>query len=295
MGPDHAIRLAAFKWLEEQSALYNNAIPRGILTHGFQFRGQIVSLIGQRGIWKPRMMELPISITTSPDGPYRDVLTDDDYIEYRYQGTDPNAWDNALLRETWKTNTPLIYFFKLQKGSYFAMWPAFIQGDDQSSLTFTVSVDDHQAIGDNIADDASVIGRRSYVTRLVKQRLHQSKFRVDVLGAYKEQCTLCRLKHTELLDAAHIIPDSEPDGEPVVQNGLSLCKIHHAAYDHNIIGINPDYEVRIREDVLEEIDGPMLKFGLQSLDRTVIQLPKRKGDWPDRERLERRWSGFLGA
>jgi len=41
-----------------------------------------------------------------------------------------------------------------------------------------------------------------------------------------------------------------------VPNGLALCKIHHAAFDMNILGIRPDHVVEIRTDVLEERDGP---------------------------------------
>ena len=43
------------------------------------------------------------------------------------------------------------------------------------------------------------------------------------------RCALCRLRHQELLDAAHITPDSEAEGEPLVSNGVVLCKLHHAA------------------------------------------------------------------
>ena len=52
--------------------------------------------------------------------------------------------------------------------------------------------------------------------------------------------TLCKLRHAELLDAAHIIADANDEGLPIVPNGLALCKIHHAAFDKNIIGISPD-------------------------------------------------------
>jgi predicted restriction endonuclease len=56
-------------------------------------------------------------------------------------------------------------------------------------------------------------------------------------GASNEQkCAVCSLRHGELLDAAHIIGDGKPDGIPIVPNGLSLCKIHHAAYDTNLLG-----------------------------------------------------------
>ena len=30
-------------------------------------------------------------------------------------------------------------------------------------------------------------------------------------------------------------------GQPVVSNGLPLTKIHHAAFDAHLIGIDPDY------------------------------------------------------
>ena len=113
-----------------------------------------------------------------------------------------------------------------------------------------------------------------------------------VLDAYSDNCTVCHLKHAELLDAAHIIPDGKPRGELVVPNGLSLCKIHHAAFDNNIIGITPDYVIKVRDDVMEEHDGPMLRHGLQELHDHKIILPHHKTDWPDRERLEVRRGEF---
>ena len=83
------------------------------------------------------------------------------------------------------------------------------------------------------------------------------------MRAYETRCAVCSLGHRELLDAAHVIPDSDPRGEPIVTNGLALCKIHHAAYDRDIIGIRPDYVVEVHTRLLDEIDGPMLKYGLQ--------------------------------
>ena len=53
-------------------------------------------------------------------------------------------------------------------------------------------------------------------------------------------------------------------GAPVVPNGLSLCKIHHAAYDENFLGVRPDLVVEVRADV-DQIDGPMLRHGLQEM------------------------------
>jgi putative restriction endonuclease len=196
----------------------------------------------------------------------------------------------------------MVYFHSIRPGRYQAIWPVFILHDDPLGLRVRVAIDPAYgdlSIASRVSFDESFrkadseIGVRKYVTALTKQRLHQSAFREFVLDAYSRQCTICKLQHSELLDAAHIISDSEADGLPIVQNGLSLCKIHHAAYDRNILGISPDYVVRIREDILEEVDGPMLKYGLQSMEGSKLNLPKRKSDYPDRDRLDRRFQRFV--
>jgi putative restriction endonuclease len=113
-----------------------------------------------------------------------------------------------------------------------------------------------------------------------------------VLDAYKRQCAFCRLRHAELLDAAHIVPDSEESGDPIVSNGLALCKIHHAAFDRQFIGVSPDYKIIVREDILYENDGPMLKHGIQELHNKTLLLPSNSRNWPDQERLEERFILF---
>jgi putative restriction endonuclease len=143
--------------------------------------------------------------------------------------------------------------------------------------------------------DPDIEVRRAYLTAGVRRRLHQRGFRERVLRAYREQCAFCRLKHLELLDAAHIIPDTEPDGEPVVKNGISLCKLHHAAFDKFLLGITPDYMIQVRQDVLKEKDGPMLIHGLQGLHQSKIILPKRTELRPNRDLLERRYQQFMTA
>lgn len=55
-----------------------------------------------------------------------------------------------------------------------------------------------------------------------------------------------RLRHADLLDAAHVLPDTHPPGIPVVPNGLARCKIHYAAYDRNILGVRPNLQRRRR-------------------------------------------------
>jgi putative restriction endonuclease len=287
------IRLAAFSWLEEQCRIYDDVLPRKVLELGFPFQGEYITLMGQTGIWKPRQMQLPISITTTINSPYSDK-PGDKYIGYSYRGTDPGHRDNVGLRICMQKQIPLIYFFAVMPGKYIASWPTYIIADNIQQLTFTAAVDEARiAFNQNVQEDAEAYIRRGYITSNVKVRIHQRTFRERVLYAYQTQCALCRLRHRELLDAAHIIADSEEQGEPLVSNGLSLCKIHHAAFDKNIIGITPDYTIKIRQDILEETDGPMLKYGIQSLENHRLILPLHKKDWPDRERLEQRYGEFL--
>jgi len=129
----------------------------------------------------------------------------------------------------------------------------------------------------------------------VRHRLHQQAFRARVLEAYRTRCALCRLRHQELLDAAHIIADAKPEGEPVVSNGLALCKLHHAAFDRHFLAVRPDYLIEIRQSVLEEEDGPMLLHGLKEMHRQPILLPHSEALRPDRGRLEERYEAFLRA
>ena len=302
---EESIRLAAFEWLKEQTALHGETLPRTLLERGFSFQGEHVTLVGASGIWKPRQFEIvPISITSTVKGPYDDAFSDDGLLIYRYRGTDPGHRDNRGLAEAMRTRTPLIYFYGVVPGRYLPVWPVFVVRNDPGRLQCMVAVDPGYALADQSSagtsmydhdDDDSSLSVRRYVTAFTRRRLHQLSFRERVIAAYDEHCTICALHHRELLDAAHIVPDNQERGDPVVPNGLSLCKIHHAAYDGNILGITPDYEVRIRGDILEEIDGPMLRYGLQELHKKSILLPRSKKNLPDRERLELRYQQFRRA
>lgn len=294
------IRLAAFNWLRELVALNGDVLPRLLLEKGFEFEGERITLIGPQGIWKPKVFEqIPLSITTIYEGPYEDSFTKEGFLQYRYRGTDPFHRVNIGLREAMRKQVPLIYFHSIVPGKYLSVWPVFIIADDPATLSFTIAADDVSSIkhyltsgGSTMVSDGQEYAKRNYITSAVKNRLHQKSFRERVLQAYKEQCAFCRLKHTQLLDAAHIISDSEELGDPIVSNGLSLCKIHHAAFDCNIIGVSPDFIIEVRDDVLHEVDGPMLKHGIQELQSQKIILPYSKSSWPDRERLDIRYRRF---
>jgi putative restriction endonuclease len=299
---DRAIRLAAFAWLREQERTHGDVLPWSLLSAGFAFGGRRVPLVGQQGIFKPAVLpRLPLSIRTSAGGPYDDAFGADGLLRYRYRGTDPHFHENVRLREAMRLRVPLIYLHGVVEGRYLTVWPVYLVGDDPARLTFTVAADDQAFVeewaGRPLTSGVAAEGteRRAYITATVLRRLHQRGFRERVLQAYRDCCALCRLRHKELLDAAHIVPDADPAGVPSVRNGLALCKLHHAAFDGSLLGVRPDYRIEVRPDVLQERDGPMLIHGLQGLHERMIELPRSAAARPDPALLEIRYQRFKAA
>ncbi len=298
------MRLAAFDFLAREQTRNGGVFPASVLNEGFVFEGQQVRLKGQQGIFKPAILpSLPLSITTAPIDPRRPRPYDDGFssdgsiLYYRYRGTNPEHFENVGLRRLMKERCPLVYFHGIERATYLAAWPVYVVADEPSRLRFLVQVEAARfsEAAPTEPDDAEAPLRRRYATHEVRVRLHQQEFRVRVLRAYRERCALCRLRYETLLDAAHITPDSDPLGEPLISNGVALCKLHHAAFDQDFIAIRPDYTIEVRADVLEEHDGPMLLHGLQEMHGRAIVLPANQGLRPDRLRLEERYEQFRRA
>lgn len=291
---DDYVRSAAFEWLTEQVGQHGDVLPWALLISGFDLAGERVPLLSMQGIFKPRVMAYPLSIRTSYGGPYDDGLIDDDLLEYQYRGTDPSHRDNEGLRECMTGKRPLVYLHGVAKGQYLVQWPVFVVGADPLRRTFTIDLSGRLMTSPGDAAGEVAEPQRRYAVTTVRQRLHQRTFRERVLAAYRDQCAICRLRHRELLDATHIIPDSE-EGEPRVSNGLALCKLHHAAFDAFFFGIRPDYSVIVKSALLEEEDGPMLLHGLQGIHGGSILVPRVVELRPDRQLLEERFERFRKA
>jgi putative restriction endonuclease len=299
MDHDLKVRLTAFDWLAEKASILGDVLPWEVLLDGFGYDGKVVPLVAPQGIFKPQVLDLPLTIRTAPNGPYDDSFGSDGLLVYRYRGTDPKHRDNVGLRRLLELKRPLIYLQGVTPGKYLAVWPVYIVGDDPTELKFTVELEDiaNVSIERNLTmvETQGAEARRAYLTTTVQVRLHQRVFREKVLDAYRSQCSLCHLRHRELLDAAHILPDNLPESQPIVTNGLSLCKLHHSAFDSFFIGITPDYEIQVREDILNEGDGLLLQHGLKALHQTRLILPRKEVQWPSRDALDWRYQKFQKA
>lgn len=302
---DWAMRAAAFRQVRRLQDTRDH-LEASDLKVGFQFDGQRFPLINpQRGIFKPRQMEALLSIKTVFPKPgakvwyddqrnvHQQIYEGDETVDYSFMGTNPDAADNRWLREAMERRVPIIYFLGVSPGRYQAVIPAFISGWDPVSAKASVSFSDPTSKSlPKPADDA---GERRYALRLVKQRLHQASFRDAVIAAYRGRCALSGLPEPMLLDAAHIISDGDEQfGQPIVRNGIPLSKIHHAAFDAHLIGIDADFRVHVAERLLAQRDGPLLE-GMKRLQHAQLHMPVRAKDYPDRDRLAQRFELFKAA
>ena len=292
---DDDVRSSCFAALDVLCAKHGLELPYvGALDQGFAFRGRRVPFLNyQKGIYRAAAQRGPaaLSVNTSYRSPYDDEETPDGFL-YAYRAGDVDQPDNRALRAAHALQVPLVYFVGTRPGWYRPEWPVFVTGDDPVSRRVTLTpgrmvgpYDEREPIlpGDEV--------ERRYAVWETRVRLHQARFRARVLPAYTNQCTICRLKETRLLDAAHIVADADPGGEPRIANGLSLCSIHHRALDEDLIGVSPDYVVQVHPRLRDEEDGPMLAV-LNEAHGASIVVPRRAQWRPDRELLARRFERF---
>ncbi len=296
---DDDVRSACFAALDVLQAKWGTDVPYAALLEGFNFRGRRVPFLSRGfGIYRSREAQrgpAALSVNSSfKQDRYHDEQTPDGVL-YRYQGDDPENYFNRWLRSAHLLDVPIVYFVGSRPNHYQPIYPTYVQEDDPGRLRVLLTFgkmrgpyDEREPV--HIPD---AIERR-YVVREVKQRIHQAQFRGAVLPAYEDRCAICRLREVRLLDAAHIVGDAEQAGEPVVSNGLSLCSIHHRAFDEDLVGVAPDLRVHVSSRLLDDEDGPMLDV-LKGFHGTTIDTPAKRLWRPDPNRLETRFARFQSA
>lgn len=302
---DLAFRESVFAWLRTRM-LTQETFSRADLS-SFPWNRTSVRLVGtQTGIWRVKgVSDAAISIMTAyvPDGaprPYEDSVGADGLLRYKWRGTNPDLADNVWLRRAMELRLPLVWFVGVgyAPGSHtqvFApQFPVWLVDEEPEQHQFVVTVEGQQALPSAPTADVIDITKR-YNESVARVRVHQPLFRQAVLLAYERRCAVCRLPFAELLDAAHIRADAD-GGSASVTNGLSLCKIHHGAYDRNIIGISPDYRVEVKESVLATFDGPTLQHSIKEMHgESLRQIPQQAKQRPDRDLLAERFERFRAA
>jgi putative restriction endonuclease len=308
---DIELRNAALERVRELQRRYDDLVPVQALADGFRFQGRRVSFGSfYSGIFRPKELAGPaaLCLVTAPPKSGRPAPYDDEFdeatdrITYRFRTAKTQtpaarvqaAADNRALIAARELAVPLIYFRGIAPRQYAVVAPAFVVVVDEQAelveLQAGLPIADTTPAGLVSGEDV-----RRYATREAIVRLHQHRFRTAVLRAYTTRCAVCRLREAALLQAAHIIDDRDPRGVATVVNGISLCAIHHLAYDRNLLGIDPAGVVHIARRLLDEIDGPMLRSGLQEFHGAAILQPRLNEERPDPVRLELRYEQFAAV
>lgn len=301
--PDADIRISAFQQLRAAIRVHGSALPWSLIKEGFTARGHRFLLASAaEGIFRPAGMSGLLSVKTVVPKPkgrvwYHDQTAPElsvasDTLSYAFTGTDPENTRNQWLRQAMEEQLPLIYFFGVAPGLYEPLFPAFVTEWQPEKLCCGLSFSAAGSIETSISPAPL---ERRYALRSIRQRLHQTVFRERVLAAYGHRCALSGLPEPRLIDAAHIVPDDEELGQPDVRNGICMSKIHHAAFDAGLIGIDPDFIIHVSERLLAIHDGPLLEQSLKALAGQKVRVPVDALAVPDRDRLSFRFELFQSA
>lgn len=306
---DPSILQAAFATINKLKFLYDDAIPWAAIEQGFVCEGKRMHFASRAiGIFKPADMQqgiLSIKTVVPRAGRiniYDDHQSSEDFYRYALQAGNPRGGNNKYLWQAKELRQPFIYFFGIAPKYYTALWPCYVgeihEQTKDSYCDVYVGMQGTERLLPPLEQGQYVIPNsfeRRYAVRESKVRLHQSSFRRAVLTAYNNKCAMTGLPTPQLLDAAHIIPDSEDHGEASVRNGIALSKLHHSAFDKNLIGIDADFRIHVSDRIMVSKDGPLLEQGIKGLQGKIIQLPQTEGMQPNQEFLASRFEAFKQA
>ncbi|MDP2126019.1 MAG: HNH endonuclease [Pseudohongiella sp.] len=297
------ITSAAFERISWLERLYGDDIPWNAIEHGFDLQNERI-LLGTKaeGIFKPRQMQRGVlSIKTTKPRPGRDNIYDDQettegFFRYELKRGHPKQGSNRYLWEAMEDGMPFVYFHAIAPGRYKAIWPCFVTKIHEAEMFCEVVVGDSLLARNKnpsaVEYPLSNAPARAYAVRETRVRLHQATFRANVLSAYKNRCALSGLPLPELLEAAHITPDTFAHSSTEVSNGITMTRLHHRAYDSNLIGITSEFKIVVGRSIKEQSDIPILSM-LKKLDGGSLVLPKELQLQPNRDRLAERFNEFL--
>ena len=291
----------ALKHIQQLEWVYGDAIPWNVIELGFEYNNEKILIANKaRGIFKPKQMTrglLSIKTTIPRKGRvniYNDKEDDNGFFRYSLQRGDPKSGGNKHLWEALEDSTPFIYFYPIAPAVYNAIWPCFVKNihphDNYAEITVGSEIPAPSESNQHWYAPKDIETR--YIVRETKIRLHQASFREAVLFAYDKKCAITGLPSPKLLEAAHIIPDQLIGEKQSVTNGIALSRLHHKAYDVNLIGIDPDYKIHVSDELRLGNSNKFLKVGILDFEGRDITLPKNIGMCPNKDYLARRFEDY---
>lgn len=137
--------------------------------------------------------------------------------------------------------------------------------EDAGNLIEARPEDEREFIDSSIDDRAA--SRRHRLVEVVRN-FRDARFRPLVLRAYSYRCCLTGVS-LRLVDAAHVVPVSDPTSTDEPSNGIALNPLLHRAYDGGLLGLLPGGRTALNERLLVDLRKQKLDAGLDLLRQLV--------------------------
>jgi len=129
-----------------------------------------------------------------------------------------------------------------------------------------------------------------------KTVVRDATFRKVIVSIYDYRCAFCGLRivnslSQNIVDGSHIMPFSQFYDDQI-DNGLSLCKNHHWAFDRGWFSISDDFTLLVKSDLHE--DAPNCK-PMQQFNGDRLNLPVHAQYYPRLEALRWHRENVFGA
>lgn len=147
------------------------------------------------------------------------------------------------------------------------------------SELFRTAIDDSREITsiENILIETAETKDFSLLEQVTDEKKRGRAFSRTIMQLYDYTCAACHYRiitanGESCVDAAHIFPFSESKDDSI-GNGISLCKLHHWAFDRGLFSINDNYKMLIASSFSESGNE---YFSLHTLQSKPVFLPKDK-------------------
>jgi putative restriction endonuclease len=149
----------------------------------------------------------------------------------------------------------------------------------EASILAQLSEDAEAVEDEEIEGD--VAPPRAFAVIATKRALRALDFGRRVLAAYGHQCAMCGVQ-LRLVDAAHILPASDPNSTDQTQNGVALCPLHHRAYDRALVTFDANLEVYQNTAAIRSLEAEDRSGGLPEFRKALRRILIAPADRRDR-------------
>lgn len=302
----HATRLSWFAERAGETTRWPAPLP-----------GNMFLVTRPKGIFKPRDLEVALSIRIQLDSPYSDgeIYTRDDgtwFFAYHQENPDPGQRDNeytnvglmrgiaertpvGVMRERIpdKQNSDtydvlgLAVPVKWDAGYFFfeGVRPDGLWHIGDTEMDLLISEAEHKESDPPAEPPTDDYNARVRTTRQIVARRGQPKFRAGLLDAYQGCCAVTGTDAAAVLEAAHIRPYRGPESN-AVPNGLLLRADIHTLFDLALLAINP---TSLEVAVSKALSGSVYA----DLDGRPLNLPAAGSSRPSGDALKSAWDRFI--